>query len=111
MKKTIFLALAMIISLSASTVFANEKDPKSSPENLVIPSKTENKLSEEEVNRLTRRVEEIRDMDKSEMTGKEKKEIRKELKETKENVRRNDGTVVIGVGTLLLIIIILILVF
>lgn len=111
MKKTIFLALVMIFSLSASSVFAVGKDPKTSPDNLAVPGKTENKLSEEEISRLTRRVEVIRDMDKKEMTGKEKKELRKELKEIKENVRRNDGTVVIGVTTLLLIILILVLVF
>jgi len=111
MKKTIFLALVMIFSLNASSVFADGKDPKISPENNAVPVKTENKLSEEEISRMTRRVEEIRDMDKKEMTGKEKKVLRKELKEIKENVRRNDGTVVIGVTTLLLIILILILVF
>ena len=72
-------------------------------------SKTENKLSEEEVNRLTRRVEEIRDMDKTVMTAKEKKEIRKELKGIKENVRRDNGAIYIGTGTLILIIILVIL--
>jgi hypothetical protein len=111
MKKTIFFVLIMVFSLSASTAFADKKDPKTSPDNLAVPGKTENKLSEEEISRLTRRVEEIRDMDKTEMTGKEKRELRKELKETKENVRRSDGTVVIGVSTLLLLIIILILIF
>jgi hypothetical protein len=111
MKKTIFLALVMIFLLSASSVFANEKDRKTSPENPAVPNKTENKLSEEEISRLTKRVEEIRDMDKTEMTRMEKKELKKELRETKENVRRNDGTVVIGVTTLLLIIILLILIF
>ena len=110
MKKAIFFALVMIFSLSASTVFADEKDPKTSPENLAVPGKTENKLSEEEISRLTRRVEEIRDKDKSEMSGIEKKELRKELKEIKENVRQIDGVVVIGAGTLVLIILLLILV-
>lgn len=111
MKKTILFVFIMVFTLSASTAFAGNKDPKTSPENLAVPGKTENKLSEEELSRLTRRVEEIRDMDKSEMTGKEKKELRKELKGIKENVRRSDGTVVIGVTTLLLLIIILILIF
>ena len=101
----------MIFSLSASTAFADNNDPKTSPENLAVPGKTENKLSEEEVARLTKRVEEIRDMDKTEMTGKEKRELRKEVKEIRENVKRSDGTVVIGVTTLLLLIIILILIF
>lgn len=111
MKKSILIVLLMIFSLSASTAFATKTNPKNAPDNLAVPGKTENKLSEEEITRLTRRVEEIRDMDKSEMTGKDKRELRKELKEIKENVRKSDGTVVIGVTTLLLIIILVILIF
>jgi uncharacterized ferredoxin-like protein len=109
MKKSILFALIMIFSLCASTVFAANNDPKTAPDKPAVPNKTENKLSEEEVARLTKRVEEIRDMDKTEMTGKEKRELRKEVKEIKENVRQKDGVVVIGVSTLLLIIILVIL--
>jgi peptidoglycan hydrolase CwlO-like protein len=109
MKKSILLVLIMVLSLGATTVFAAKTDPKSSSDKLAVPNKTENKLSEEELSRLTKRVEEIRDMDKTTMTGKEKRELRKELKGIKENVRRNDGTVVIGVTTLILIIILVIL--
>jgi len=109
MKKPILFVLIMFFLLSASTAFAAKADPKNGPENLAVPSNTENKLSEEEISRLNRRVEEIRDMDKTEMTVNDKRELRKELKATKENVRRSDGTVVIGVTTLLLIIILVIL--
>jgi hypothetical protein len=111
MKKTILIAFIMIFSLSASTAFAANTESKTNPDKNALPTKTENKLSEEEVARLTRRVEEIRDMDKTEMTGKEKRELRKEVKEIRESVKRSDGTVVIGVTTLLLLIIILILIF
>jgi hypothetical protein len=109
MKKLILFAFIMIMSLGASTVFAARTDTKSSSDKLAGPNKTESKLSEEELSRLTRRVEEIRDMDKTTMNGKEKRNLRKELRSDKENVRRNDGTVVIGVTTLLLIIILVIL--
>jgi len=109
MKKSILVVFIMIMSLGASTLFAARTDPKSSSDKLAVPGKTENKLSEEELSRLTRRVEEIRDMDKTTMTGKEKRDLRKENKGIKENVRRNDGTVVIGVTTLILIIILVIL--
>jgi uncharacterized ferredoxin-like protein len=109
MKKSILFVLIMFFSLSATTAFAAKTDPKNAPDKLVVPNKTENKLSEEEISRLTRRVEEIRDMDKTNMTSKDKRELRKELRDTKENVRRSDGTVVIGVTTLLLIIILVIL--
>lgn len=109
MKKSILFVLIMFFSLSATTAFAANDGTKNSPDKLAVPNKTENKLSEEEISRLNRRVEEIRDMDKSEMTGKDKRVLRKEIKSNKENVRRSDGTVVIGVSTLILIIILVIL--
>jgi hypothetical protein len=48
-------------------------------------------------------------MDKSDLTVKEKKELRKELKETKEIVKANGGYIYIGAGTLLVIILLVIL--
>ena len=109
MKKVIILVFVMVFSFGASTVFAARTDAKSTSDNLAVPDKTENKLSEEEISRLTKRVEEIRDMDKTSMTVKEKRELKKEVKEIKKNVQRNDGTVVIGVTTLILIIILVVL--
>lgn len=109
MKKSILFVLIMVFTMSASTAFASKSDPNSASDKLAVPTKTENKLSEEELSRLTRRVEEIRDMDKTNMTGKEKRALKKELKGIKENVRR-DGTVLyISTGTLILIIILVIL--
>ncbi len=106
MKKTIFLVLVIMLSLGASTAFAEKLN---SPEKNAIPAKSENKLSEEEINRLTKRVEEIRDIDKSDLNAKEKRALRTELKEIKANVRANGGYVYIGAGTLILIIILVIL--
>jgi hypothetical protein len=106
MKKMIFLVLVFIGSLSATTAFAS--NPKS-PEKNAIPAKTENKLSAEELNRLTRRVEEIRDMDKSNLSATEKRELRKELKAIKESVKKQGGYVYIGAGTIILIIILVVL--
>jgi hypothetical protein len=109
MKKIILFAFLFIFSLGASTVFAANNNPNSGKDNLAAPDKKENKLSEEEMSRLTKRVEEIRDMDKTNMTVKEKRESKKELKGIKDNVRRNGGVVYIGAGTLILIIILVIL--
>jgi hypothetical protein len=109
MKKVIILVFIMFFSFGASTVFAAGADAKSTSDKLAVPGKTENKLSEEEISRLTKRVEEIRDMDKTNMSVKEKRELKKEVKGIKKNVQRNDGTVVIGVTTLLLIIILVVL--
>jgi hypothetical protein len=58
---------------------------------------------------LTKRIEEIRDIDKSDLSLVEKRELRNELKEIKEKVRDSGGYVYIGAGTLILIIILIIL--
>jgi peptidoglycan hydrolase CwlO-like protein len=110
MKRTIFFGILMIFMMSASMAFAGKADRKSASDNSAATVKTENKLSEEEISRLTKRVEEIRSMDKSNMTSVEKRELRKELRGIKENVQKRDGVIYIGAGTLILIIIILILV-
>jgi hypothetical protein len=109
MKKIVLFTLMIISTLGVSKAFANIEDPKTKTENPAITVKTENKLSEEELSRLTKRVEEIRDMDKTNMTTKEKRGLKKELKEIKTNVRKDGGGIYIGVGTLVLIIILLII--
>lgn len=110
MRKIIFLAILMIFTLSSTIAFAGKSDLKSSSDNAAVLTKTENKLSAEEVTRLTNRVEEIRAMDKSEMTVTEKRELRKELKGIKENVRKSGEVIYISGGTILLIILILLLI-
>jgi hypothetical protein len=108
MKKVIFFTIVMIFTLSSAMAFANNT-ANTDANKSAIPAKTENKLSDEEISRLTKRVEEIRDMDKSEMNAKEKKELRKELKTIKKNVEKSGGTVYIGGATLILLIILIIL--
>ncbi len=110
MKKINFLVLLMIFSMSATTAFAFTSNPEPTTENLIAPAKTEKNLSEEEVNHLINRVEEIRDMDKSNLTSIEKRELRKELKAIKKNVRENGGYVYIGAGSLIIIILLIILI-
>ena len=105
MKKTIFYVFVLIFTMSTSISFAGKTDLKSA-----VPVKSENKLSEEEVSRLTKRVEEIRSMDKTEMTVAEKRELKKELKGIKENVRKSGEVIYISGGTILLIILIILLI-
>jgi peptidoglycan hydrolase CwlO-like protein len=105
MKKAIFIALLMIFTMVSTSTFANKAESKS-----IAPVATENKLSAEDVSRMNKRVEEIRSMDKSEMTGSEKRELRKESKGIKENVRRSGEVIYISGGTLLIIILIIILI-
>jgi len=109
MKKSIF-GMLMIFMFSATMAFASETNVKAASDNTAAIVKTENKLSAEEVATLTKRVEEIRSMDKSAMTVAEKRELRKEVKGIKENVRKNGEIIYISGGTLLLIILIIILI-
>lgn len=109
MKKTIFFVLAMVFVLSSTIAFASKKDRTAEADKLAAPVKTENKLSDEEITRLTNRVEEIRKMDKTDMTVKEKRELKKELREIKKNVEKAGGTIYIGGATLILLIILIIL--
>lgn len=109
MKKIIFFLLALVFVLSSTIAFAGKNDKTSDSEKLTVPVKTENKLTDEEIDRITKRVEEIRKMDKSDLTAEEKGELKNELKEMKKDVKKNGGTIYIGGATLLLIIILVLL--
>jgi len=106
MKKSIF-GILMIFMFSVTMAFAGEV--KDITENAALV-KTENKLTAEEVASMTKRVEEIRNMDKSNLTSVEKRELRKEVKGIKENVKKSGQVIYISAGTILLIILILILI-
>ena len=109
MKKSLFFAIVMIFTMSSTMVFAGTKDLNSDGRKPAVPVQTENKVNQAEIDRLTKRVEEIRNMDKSDMSSSERMELRKELKETKKNVKRAGGTIYIGGATLILLIILVIL--
>ena len=109
MKKSIFFAIVMIFAMSSSMAFAGNKNLNSDGGKTTVPVQTENKVNQAEIDRLTKRVEEIRDMDKTGMNASERLELRKELRETKKNVKRAGGTIYIGGATLILIIILIIL--
>ena len=95
--------------MSASMAFAGKTELKSASKNSPVTVITDNKLSAAEVTSLTARVKEIRTMDKSNMTVVEKRELRKELKGIKENVRKDGGVIYIGGSTLLFILILIII--
>ena len=104
--KTKLLFMLVLFALNAPlSISASESKSVSS----ATPVGTENKMSEEEAARLTKRIEEIRAMDKSNLTAGEKRELRKEVKGIKEKVRRDGGVIYISAGTILIIILILLL--
>jgi hypothetical protein len=108
MKKIILFTFLAIFSLGT---FAITPDLKSQSENPAIPDKKENKMSEEEINKLSGRVEEARDMDKSKQViiVKEGHRKRGNHEGMNRNNRRNGGAVFIGGGGVILLVILLII--
>ena len=103
MKKLIY-SLALILSLgmcfnSVSAAEAVAKDP------IELTAQQQAQLQ-----RITTRVEEIREMDKSDLSRVEKRALRKELKEMKNQAKALSGGVYLSVGAIIIIILLLILI-
>ena len=60
-----------------------------------------------QLERITNRVEEIKAMDKSNLSRAEKKELRKELRTMKKEARAMGGGVYLSVGAIIIIILLL----
>lgn len=103
MKKLIYsLVLIFTMAISANTVSAADKNDKVKTE-LTAEQKIQLK-------RITDRVEEIKAMDKSDLSKSERKELRNELKELKQQARATGGGVYLSVGAIIIIILLLILI-
>ncbi|RZJ14198.1 MAG: hypothetical protein EON51_19325 [Acinetobacter sp.] len=103
MKKFIYsLVLVFTLAVSATNVSAanNNKEPKTE-------MTAEQKV---QFDKIVNRVEEIRNMDKSNLTRDEKKALRKELREMKDKARAMSGGVYLSVGAIIIIILLLILI-
>jgi hypothetical protein len=108
MKKFILIAFLVIFSLSAFTI---TPDLKSKSENPAVPAKQENKMSDEEINSLTRRVEEIHNRDKSKQTVivSDGHRSRRGHDGMNRDNRRSGGYVFVGGGAVILLIILIII--
>lgn len=70
------------------------------------PAKTENP----EVQQLLQRLQEIKAMDKSDLTRMEKRSLRKEVKGIKKEMKRASNGVYLSIGAIIIIILLLILI-
>ena len=93
------LVMLMAITLPASSAVASEVATGSNS------SKTENARA----GVLMQRLEQIKAMDKSDMTRLEKKAIRKEVVEIKKEMKVVSGGVYLSVGAIIIVILLLIL--
>lgn len=98
-KKVYFLATALMLMFSAPSVMAN--DSKSKPE---MTDNQKVRLAE-----ITTRVEEIKSMDKSELSREDRKSLRNELQEMKKEAKAMSGGVYLSVGAIIIVILLLIL--
>lgn len=75
------------------------------------PAKQLTEQQQAQVQEIQRRVEEIRSMDKSDLTRQERKELRTELREMKQQANAiSGGGVYLSVGAIIIIILLLILI-
>ncbi|MEL1241845.1 hypothetical protein [Flavobacterium flavipallidum] len=100
MKKRIFYLLALILSLSVlpTNTYAIEKNATATPKE--VPA---------EVKTMLNRLNEIKEMDKSNLSSSEKKELRTEVKTIKKNLKNSGHGIYLSVGTIIIILLLLIL--
>lgn len=110
MKKIVFLTVIAAFLLNVTSLQAAEPKKKKSDnkENVQI-GEEQNKLSEAEIQVYVARVDEIKNMDKKDLTAQQRRELRKEVREIKDIVKQNAEGIYIGGGALLVVIILLIL--
>ncbi|WP_276361101.1 hypothetical protein [Daejeonella sp. H1SJ63] len=101
MKKQIYiLAAILFLTLAAPVVKANDNKSK--------PEITASQIARAEV--IHKRVEEIRDLDKSQLSREERKQLRNELQELKREVKSMGGGIYLSVGAIIIILLVLILI-
>ena len=100
MKKLIYSStLIFVLGTTTNAVLATEKKPKTE---LTADQKIQ-------LDKIVKRVEEIRSMDKSTLSKDERKALRKELKEMKKRAKETRGGIYISVGAVIVIVLLLIL--
>lgn len=101
MKKQIYLFAAILfLTLTAPAVMANDNKSK--------PEMTASQIAR--VEEIQKRVEEIRNLDRSELSREERKQLRNELLELKKEAKAMSGGVYLSVGAIIIILLVLILI-
>ena len=99
MKRLIYITLSLFLFVGTANVAKAGEKGKPLTEQQQI-----------QLNQITQRVEEIRNLDKSNLSREEKKELRKELTTMKKNANAiSNGGIYLSVTALLVIIIILLI--
>jgi hypothetical protein len=96
--------LFVILALSTSSGFANKSEANANRE-----TGRENKMNNAEAKRLVSRLHDIRDMDKKALTSDQKRDLRKEVNNIKEQMQKSRPGYVIYISATALIIILLLI--
>ncbi|KEO73649.1 seryl-tRNA synthetase [Anditalea andensis] len=104
MKKLSQLLMCLMLFTAVAPSLAEAKGLKNDTDNTEISAEDQARLSE-----IDTRVAEIKEMDFSEMTKAEKKEIRNELKSLNKESKQLAGGVYISVGAIIIILLIILL--
>jgi hypothetical protein len=108
MKKHLLLGFLILFVLSTAA-FAGFTDPKSGSEKPVVPNPKENKLSDEEISRLSSRFEEINNLNKTNLSNKGNSDLKSNPKATRQDYRRHHGYIFVGGGGILLIVVLILI--
>lgn len=101
MKKLLYtLILAFILSSTVNAASANNNRPKTA---LTLEQKAE-------LEHITKRVDEIKSMDKSSLTKTERKALKKEVKELKKRTDFLNQNVTLSLGAIIIILLLLIII-
>ena len=104
MKKITIYLMTMIALLS----FMPNPSVAGTENNTLLTGEVE-KIESAEAKVMISRLEEIKAMDKSNMSSKEKKTLRKEVRSIKKSLAQSNGGVYLSVGAIIIIILLLIL--
>jgi len=107
MKKNLVLGFLIIFVLS-TTAFAGLSDPKSESDKPPVKNPSENRLSDEELSRMTKRAE-TDNLSTSDLSKSKKPELKKNADASNQVGRRHGGYYIYGGGGLLLLILIIII--
>ncbi|MEI9808462.1 MAG: hypothetical protein WDO16_11680 [Bacteroidota bacterium] len=100
--------LALLLTITASNVHAITIDD-TNPKKEQVADMTEGQKAAR-MEEIKGRLNEIKTMDKSELSKTERKALRKELKDMKKEARAMSGGVYLSVGAIIIIILLLILI-
>jgi hypothetical protein len=103
MKK--LMILSVFIMALANPAMALEKEPNVN----AVATKTSEEEIPEDVKLLLDRLEEIKSIDKSELTSSERKALRAEVKEIKSTLRANNSGLYISTGAIIVILLLIII--